>query len=232
MDYPNGFNVPAFPAGKTIALARSVSIWIAIVFFLIISTCVFLLLNIHLRKNFPFLISINPITEDWTVIAYPGDKGKPIPQYQYIQEKLVHDFVKDWFTISGDMNINEDIWARCTTDECKNPEQFNPMNKHCVLACKSDSSVFTDFAKNVIPNYRARIKQAGETWIIPPKGILINQIFTSEKSSKWQVYAAVHSSLQGDFDVLIFVDVERDTDLYPATFGYYINQFNSYRIAQ
>ena len=232
MDYPNGFNVPSFPAGKTIALARSVSVWISIVFFLIIAACGFLLLNIHLRKNFPFLISINPITEDWTVMTYPGEKSKPIPQYQYIQEKLVHDFVKDWFTISSDMNINEEIWARCSTDECKNPRQFNPTNKHCVIACRCDSAVFTDFSKNVMPSYRARVSQANETWSIVPKGILINQIFTSEKNSKWQVYAAVRSSLQGDFDVLIFVDVERDITLYPSTFGYYINQFNSYRITQ
>ncbi|MBQ6012378.1 MAG: hypothetical protein IJL23_04680, partial [Alphaproteobacteria bacterium] len=104
MDYPNNFDVPAFPAGKTIAFTRTISIWLSIVFFLIIVACGFLLFFAHARKNFPFLISINPITEDWSVIAYPGEKEKPIPQYQYIQEKLVHDFVKDWFTISDDMN--------------------------------------------------------------------------------------------------------------------------------
>lgn len=230
MDYPNDFNVPAFPAGKTVALARSVSIWISIVFFLIVTACGFLLLDIHFRKNFPFLISINPITEDWTVMAYPEEKEKPIPQHEYIQEKLVHDFVKDWFTISDDENINKDIWAQCSKDECKSPLQFNPMNKFCAIACKSAHAVFEDFEKKVIPNYQARITQAGEKWSILPRRILINKIFTSEKSSKWQVYTAIHSSLQGDFDVLIFIDVERDADLYPATFGYYINQFNSYRI--
>lgn len=232
MNYPNDFNVPAFPAGKTIALARSVSVWISIVFFLIVTMCGFLLLNVHLRKNFPFLISVNPLTEDWTVIAYPGEKEKSIPQYQYIQEKLVHDFVKDWFTISGNMETNERIWKKCSNDECRASIQFNPNNKICALSCKSDATVFDDFIKNVLPNYRARVDQAKEKWNLQQKGILINQIMVSEKGSKWQVYAVVNSSVMGNFDVLIFVDVERNIDLYPSTFGYYINQFNSYRITQ
>lgn len=232
MDYPNNFNVPAFPAGKTIAFTRTISIWISIVFFFIVVACGFLLLNTHFRKNFPFLISINPVTEDWNVIAYPGEKEKPIPQYQYIQEKLVHDFVKDWFTISGDMETNENIWAKCSTDECKDSQQFNPTNKKCAISCKCDSTVFDDFEKNVIPNYRARISQANEKWSVSQKGLLISPAIITENNSKWQVYTAVNSSVMGNFDVLIFIDVERDTDLYPATFGYYIKQFNSYRIAR
>jgi len=233
LDYPNNFNVPAFPAGKTIALTRSVSVWIAVVFLLIVSACVFLLLSVHLRKNFPFLISVNPITEDWNVIAYPGEKEKPIPQYHYIQEKLVHDFVKDWFTISESKTTNEQIWADCSKEECEAPEQFNPHNKHCAISCKSDTLVFADFAKNVLPNYQARVAQASEKWSISSKGgILLNPHDVSESGSKWQVYAVVNSSVMGNFDVLIFVDVERKVDLYPATFGYYINQFSAYRITQ
>jgi hypothetical protein len=236
LDYPNNFNVPAFPAGKTVAFARGVSVWTSIVFFLIIVVCGFLLLNIHLRKNFPFLISINPITEDWTVVAYPGEKEKPIPQYHYIQEKLVHDFVKDWFTISADMDLNEQVWEKCSVEECNNPEQFNPNNKICALSCKSSAPVFAEFEKKVLPNYRARIAEANEKWSISSrgssKGILINQNMVSENSSKWQVYTIVNSSVFGNFSVLIFVDIEREIGKYPATFGYYINQFNAYRIVQ
>ena len=231
MDYPNNFNVPAFPAGKTIAFARSVSIWISIVFFLIIAACGFLLLDMHLRKNFPFLISINPITEDWTVVAYPGEKTKPVPQYQYIQEKLVNDFVKDWFTISANQEINQQTWKKCSIDECKEPGQFSPINKNCALCCKSDSAVFEDFTQRVLPNYKARIDQAKETWTLQ-KGILINPVYVSEKNSKWQVYGVINSSVMGDFDILVFIDIERNIDLYPSTFGYFVNKFNSYRISQ
>ena len=232
MDYPNNFNVPAFPAGKTVAFTRTVSIWLSVVFFFIIATCGFLLLTTHLRTNFPFLISVNPVTEDWNVIAYPGEKEKPIPQYQYIQEKLVHDFVKDWFTISDDMKTNEAIWEKCSAEECGDSEQFNPNNKKCAISCKSETAVFDDFAENVIPNYRARIDQAKEKWSVQAKGLLINPAIVSETGSKWQVYATINSSVMQSFDVLIFVDIERDINLYPATFGYYIKQFNSYRMAK
>lgn len=232
MDYPNDFNVPAFSAGKTIAFTRTISIWILIVFFLIVAACGFLLLNMHMRRNFPFLISVNPITEDWTVITYPGEKEKPVQQYKYIQERLVHDFVKDWFNISGDTDVNEQIWKKCSFDECKQSRQFNPNNKVCAISCRSSEAVFTEFTEKVVPNYRARIQQAREKWAIPSKKTLINPVMASEKNSKWQVYATVNSSVMGSFDVLIFVDVERNIDLYPSTFGYYINQFNAYRIAQ
>ena len=106
------------------------------------------------------------------------------------------------------------------------------MTQKCAISCRADSAVFDDFTKNVLLNYRARINQAKEEWTISNKGLLINPIVTSENSSKWQVYAIVQSSIMGNFDVLVFVDVERDIQLYPATFGYYIKQFNSYRITQ
>ena len=195
--------------------------------------CGFVLLNTHLRKNFPFLISINPVTEDWIVITYPGEKVKPIPQYQYIQEKLVHDFVKDWFTISDNMEINEKIWEQCSAEECKEAKQINPTTKKCALSCKCDTVVFESFVKDVLPNYRARIDQANEKWAVQNKGLLITPVAVSENSSRWQVYATVNSSvMKRNFDILIFIDVERDIDSYPATFGYYINQFNSYRITE
>ena len=88
MDYPNGFNIKSFPAGKTIAFSRSVSIWISIAFFLIVALCGFLLLGIHFKQNYPFLISIDPFTDDWVVVAYP-EESQTVSQYKYIQEKFI-----------------------------------------------------------------------------------------------------------------------------------------------
>ena len=238
MDYPNDFNVPTFSAGKTVALTRSVSVWISIVFFLIIVACGFLLLGRHLRKNVPFLISVDPITDEWTVIAYPHEEKK-VQQYQYIQEKLVKDFVKDWFTISDNQSVNEEIWKRCSKeecgcsiDDCDMPQQFNPLNKTCALSCKSSDAVFEDFSIRVLKDYKERIKQAGETWTVPKKGILITPNIVTENFSRWQVFVTVVSSVSGKFNALVFVDVNQDNsvDYYSSTFGYYIEQFNAYRI--
>ena len=233
MDYPNGFDIKSFPAGKTVALSRTFAIWISIAFFLIVAMCGALLLGIHFKKNYPFLISVDPFTEEWSVITYPGKSEKEsVHQYQIVQEKLVSDFVKNWFTISGDAQTNEARWQRCDIEECAQSVQINPDNLECAISCKSETAVFDDFAENVIPNYRVRIDQAKEKWPVQAKGLLINPAIVSESASKWQVYATINSSVMQSFDVLIFVDIERDINLYPATFGYYIKQFNSYRMAK
>ena len=230
MEYPNNFNIPAFSAGKTIAFARSISIWISIVFFLIVAACGFILLGMHLKSNYPFLISVDPWTDEWAIVTYPDEASKPIPQYQIIQEKLVNDFVTDWFTISNNQQINDARWAECSPTECKEPGRFSPTNTECAIYCKSADTVFKVFNKTVLPEYKAMIDLASEKWSVGPK--LITQVASSEQSSKWQVYATINSSVMGQFNILAFISIERDINAYPVTLGYYVNQFNAYRIEQ
>ena len=228
MDYPNGFNIKSFPAGKTIAFSRSVSIWISVVFFLIIAMCGFMLLGVHFRSNYPFLISIDPFTEDWTVITYPEKNKKEIvQQHQIVQEKLVSDFVKNWFTISGDMKSNEQRWRDCEIEQCSTSEQFNPDNINCAISCKSVASVFEEFYKNVLPEYRAYADASGK-WTVGR--MLITPTKVNKNSGMWQVYTTIHPISSTPFNVLVFITIEQDQNKYPATLGYYIKTFNSYRI--
>lgn len=230
MDYPNNFNIPAFPAGKTVALTRSVSVWISIVFFLIVAACGFILLERRFATNYPFLISIDPITTEWTVVAYPNELQKPIQRYQVIQEKLVIDFVSNWFTVSKDKQINESRWTECSIEECDNAKQFNPANNQCALSCRCSADVFQEFSNNVLPEYIATNERGDNTWHVQQQPL---PIAVSENDGKWQVYATITSpERRQQFAVLVFIDVARDINLYPATFGYYIKQFNSYRITQ
>lgn len=230
MDYPNNFNVPSFPAGKTVALSRSVSIWISITFFLIVAACCFILLGIHFKTNYPFLISIDPITDEWNIIAYPNESKQPIEQYKIIQEQLADDFVLNWFTISNDKQINESRWESCSIEECSLPEQFNSQNTNCALACRCSAEVFKEFTTKVLPTYKEITAQSPEVWQVKKQ---FTPIIVSENSGKWQVYATVISTTRKQkFDVLGFIDIARDVDSYPATFGYYVKQFNSYRITK
>ena len=228
MDYPNNFNIPAFRAGKTIALSRTVAVWISIVFFLIVAACGFIILQIYFKQNFPFLLSVDPLTDEWTVITYPKENKKSISQYKFIQEKLVNDFFIDWFTISSNNKINEMRWQSCTRDDCKQPDKFNPSSITCSLACKSSVNLFEEFTAKVLPDYRVRVEQANETWTVDGK--IITPISVTPDSSSWQVYTVIKSSVMPSFDVLIFIDIARDIESYPVTFGYYVSQFNSYRI--
>lgn len=240
MDYPNDFDIPSFSAGKTIAFSRSVSVWISIVFFLIIVACGFIILGRHLKTNYPFLISIDPITDEWSVVTYPGERKEKIPQYQIIQEKLVKDYVTDWFTISGNSETNEKRWKSCTLDECSDDEfcttdectyssQFKPGNIDCAIACKSGPVLFDSFEKNVLPQYRMWSSNGAERWNVGPM-LITPQTKPTEDSSKWQVITDITSNIRGTFKVLCFIDIKRNSNEYPSTLGYYVDDFNAYRI--
>ena len=228
MEYPNDFDVPSFSAGKTVAFSRSISVWLSIVFFLIIAACGFVLLGVHLKKNYPFVLSVDPITEEWVVITYPHEKQEKIQQYQIIQEKLVKDYVTNWFTLSENANTNEMRWKSCDVNKCNDPDQFQPDNINCVIACKSGSSLFEYFVRDVLPEYRTRTLNNGEQWSVG-RMMITPQNKPSEKSSNWQVVADINSNISGTFTVLIFVKINRNVNMYPATFGYYIQDFNAYK---
>ena len=228
MNYPNDFDIKSFPAGKTIALSRSVSIWISIVFFLIVVACGFILFGIHYKQNYPFLISVDPFTNDWNVVTYPGkNKKETLQQYQIVQEKLVRDFVTNWFTITGNSQQDEQRWQSCDAEGCMASEQFNPDNIKCALSCKSAPAVFDEFYKNVLPDYRSYAGASGK-WSVERMLITPNNV--NQKSGTWQVVVSIQPAMSAPFDALVFITIEQDQNKYPATLGYYITTFNSYRI--
>ena len=228
MDYPNDFDIKSFPAGKTIALSRSVSIWISIVFFLIIAACGFILIGLHFKQNYPFLISVDPFTEEWSIVTYPGkNETEKIHQYQIVQEKLVRDFVTNWFSISGISQINEERWRDCSIEECANTEQFNPNNYDCAISCRCAPELFENFTKNVLPDYKTYADASG-TWAVGPMLITPNTV--TKTSGTWQVIVSVQPAMSVPFKALTFITIEQDQNKYPATLGYYVKTFNSYRI--
>lgn len=190
-----------------------------------------MLFFVRAKKNFPFLISVDPLTDEWTVVTYPKQKHETtIQQYQIIQEKLVSDFVTNWFTISPRQSENQARWRECGIDECDAPEQYNPQNMDCALSCTATPDLFAQFSKKVLPEYNARINQASETWTITKRDIVPYYVETD--ASAWQVYIEIRSSISSIFNVLAFVNIKQNSDAYPATLGYYIENFNSYRLKQ
>lgn len=231
MNYPDDFDMPIFPAGKGIALSRAVSIYISVCFFLIIAGCGLLLYFSRLRQNYPFLISVDPFTDEWTVVTYPyKNLNDTIEQTQVIQEKLVSDFVTNWFTVSKDTKVNNMRWNECVIEDCSAPEQFNPKNINCALYCASGEELYKHFQKKILPEYRERIKQRSERWTVEKMDI--TPTYVGEKGGNWQVFVSINSNINKTFNVLAFVTVARADDFYPATLGYYIKDFDSYRMQQ
>lgn len=186
-------------------------------------------MGLHFKKNYPFLISIDPFTEEWSVVTYPNKNLKEtIPQYQIVQEKLVRDFVTNWFTISTDSDENENRWKQCDASDCSASEQFNPDNITCAIFCKSDESVFKEFSENVLPDYKSIIVPQSGKWGVG--GMLITPTKITQTSGTWQAHATIYPTLSAPFNVLTFITIEQDSTKYPATLGYYVKTFNSYRI--
>lgn len=207
------------------------SIWTAITFFMIVVVCGFILFCQHFTKQYPVLISINPTTNEWKVIAYPDKEAETVNRYQVIQEKLVHDYITNWFTISTNEATNEARWKNCEVKEdCSKPEIFSPINITCALACKSSRNLYQEFVDNVLPVYRTKIAENAEFWKPERPQVVPGKI--DENGSFWRGTVSVNTSNNESFKVLFFITVARDSLLYPATFGYYINEFYTYRISK
>lgn len=102
--------------------------------------------------------------------------------------------------------------------------------KKCSLFCTSGEEVFSDFIYNVVPEYQERVS-AGERWIVDKTTIQIEpagQI--KETGGTWRLSAKIQSNVSGDINVIAFVKVARNMSSYPQTLGYYIADFNAYKI--
>jgi len=229
LNYPNDFETPAFPAGKSIALSRTMAIWMAVVSFLIIAACAMLIVVGRVKKNYPFIISTDPLTNDWNVIAYQDKtESKTIQQYQVIQEKLVSDYVTNWFTISSDNTNNEKRWQTCDETDCDATNQLNPNNLKCLMFCLSSNSLFKEFSEKIVPEYTERMSQKNETWEV--QRLLITPSTVTEQIGAWQVYAKIKSNINGNFNVLVFISVGYNSKSHSSTLGYYIENFAAYRV--
>ena len=235
MNYPNDFDTPAFPAGKTIAFSRAVSIWVAIVSFLIVCACGLMLLMLKTQNKFPFLIAQDPYTFDWDVVAYL-DKVEKVTPSRIIQETIVKKYVQNWFNITRFNALNESLWQECTQNDCAQPEQFDPTNGKCALFCDSSPELFHQFTTKILPEYRIRSSQDAETvivydWLFIPPAKHDACLPSNIDQCLWHAYLKLNSSVRGKFEVLVFIELGYEDGMHPATLGYYVKDFNSYRIS-
>lgn len=186
-----------------------------------------MLLLVRAKNNYPFLISSDPYTSDWSVVAYPEQKST-ISLNEMVQKNLVERYVEYWFNIDKNDFVNNFLWQQCPDTDCEKPEQYDPENKKCALFCSSGTELFEQFTTKIVPEYRARKEQNSETMKV------VSQLITAPAPGKnannvWQSVAVIDSSVYGEFVVLAFIELDKETGKYPATLGYYVKDFNSYR---
>ncbi len=232
MDYPSNFNTPAFPAGSRIAISRFMAIASCVLFVLIIFMCAMLLWATRSQRIDPFIVSIDDVTGQWNVIGHSHDNG-PIeyPALWSVQQAVVGNFTENWFTISSDSSINEAIWKTCKRSESCGAESIRPYDdKSCSLFCVTGEELFSRFIYDVIPDYQIRVSN-GERWVLDKSTIQIEPVDQiKDVGGTWKINATVQSNISGDMDIVAFVKVARNVSSYPQTLGYYVADFNAYKM--
>lgn len=233
MDYPDDFNTSAFVAGKRIALSRTAAIWVMVALFLIVACCIALPWIQRNMRLEPFIIYVNGPRGEWNLVGQ-DTLTQDIPYYRSMQRALVGVFTEKWFTISNDKEQNEQHWMQCSRNDVCNRAIVNIFwnDTGCDLYCISGENMYQDFVTNVVPLYRAR-ESFGDRWYMDLSRILVIPNGTiSENGGSWVVRGRVRSALNGDFSIIAYVKVARDISRYPQTLGYYVTDFNSYRVQQ
>ncbi len=231
MEYPSDFNTPAFPAGKSVAIARFMAIGSCVLFVLVLFMCAMLFWAARSQRIDPFIVSVDNFTGQWTVVGHTHGNG-PIeyPVIQSLQESMLGNFTADWFTIS-DESENNAMWQTCErTEACKTDNTFAYGDKTCALFCASGQDLFSQFIYNVVPDYQERVAN-GEQWTVNKNKIYMEPVGrVSENGGTWRIKTTIQSNISGNIDVIAFAKVARNTSLYPQTLGYYVADFNAYKI--
>lgn len=230
MDYPGSFETPAFPAGKRIAVSRFMAIGIMAACLVIIFLCGFVWWSARSHRVDPFIISINQITGQWEIVGHSHGDFE-FSAIRTMQESVVGNFAINWFAISADASENNAIWQTCDrTETCQSDDKLTFGDKTCAIYCASGEDVFSRFVYYVVPDYLLRMENGErialdmETLQMAPVGQI------TDLGGTWRIQATLQSNLTGDMKIIAFAKVARNTTNYPRTLGFYVADFNAYRI--
>ena len=232
MEYPDDFETPAFPAGKPVNSTRLVSIATMVVFLLTIIACGMLLWIQQSVKVHPFLVSINNITGRWEIVGHEHEDVRRVPTKRSLQESVIGKFLRSWFFVSNVESTRNEMWKSCERNVSCSPDYGETGGAmECALYCVSSDALYEKFITNVVPGYLERIN-AGEFWTLVSSSIQITPIGEIlDQGNTWQVRAQLKSNLSDvPINILAYAVVKRDNNTYPQTLGYYVSDFNAYKM--
>lgn len=234
LEYPDEFNIPTFPAGSRIATTRLVGVLVMVVFFLIVCSCGILLWTQRSIQNYPVLVSVNNVTGQWEIVGnYGNQRGfvREISSTQSLQESVLGKFIRNWFWVSGKEAVNEVLWGKCDrVTECNPDNKAETDTRDCAIYCMSGDVLFDRFLQDVVPDYKNRVKlgQVLEPDMATLNMMPVGQI--TEMGGNWQFRVTVYINGTSAIDVLGYAQVARNTDVYPQTLGYFVEEFNVYKM--
>ena len=228
MNYPDDFNVPTFAAGKSVAVSRAMGVGIMAGFFIIVFLCGILIWTIRSVHVEPYILATGGVNDEWQIVR-PGDGEVPeikMTANQAVQESLVWKFANDWFTISQDAALNANMWDdSCRRTDCDTTDGSTP----CKLFCVTGDDLFHRFVDNILPTY-VDIADAGGYWIPIANSIRITPVGrVTDVGGTWRVQIPV-STDDNTMQIMAYAKVARNIKSHPNTMGYYVADFNAYRI--
>lgn len=231
MKYPDEFETPAFPAGKRIAVSRSVSIAVMVMFLIILFVCGMILWTQKSMRSHPFLVSIDNITGQWELVGHKHQEYQTMSTEQTLQESVITKFMQNWFWLSNDEKLNNALWSSCNREtDCKIDVKSTKHIHQCDIYCATNEETFNDFVNNVIPQYQAMLV-SGVQYMLDINSVNITKISESaDTGNVWQINAQLLSNMGAPVQILAYATVMKDTENYPKTMGYYIASFNTYKI--
>lgn len=233
MDYPSGFKTPAFPAGKHVAISRFMAIAILSVCFVIIALCGLVFWSSKSTRIEPFVVIPNELTGQWDVtsITRGAQKKLEYSPSRLMQEYVIGNFMRNWFFLSDDIEKNEDLWASCERKiDCVDNMASTVGVGKCALYCAAGEDVFSDFLYNVVPDYLSR-QDMGERLSLDTESLRFTPLdSTTDMGGAWRVEATLESNLSNAMNIIVFVKVGRNITDYPQAMGFYITDFNAYRL--
>ena len=99
------------------------------------------------------------------------------------------------------------------------------------IFCASGEELYNYFIQTVVPDYQVRIAD-GETWSVDVNNIYLNEVYVTDNGGTWRALAQVDSNTFGPIQIMAYIKLGRDTSLYPSTLGFYVADYNAYRIGQ
>lgn len=198
-----------------------------VLFFLIVCVCGVILWAKNTQGTSPFLISITPGGERWSLVSHNNHTNE-LPVYFVLQESVINNFARHWFTVSDNILENAAVWSGdCArdSDECKIGGADT-----CAIFCDASDYVFSNFKKYVLPAYEELETNENVIWrVTSVRARPVDFRAITENGGTWRL--TVHVDTDGVDTVFFgFARVGFNPIEYPKTMGYYISDFNMFRM--
>ncbi len=234
MKYPDDFDVRAFPAGRRIAISRFMAIGSLVVFALILFSCFLLIWSMRSASVKPYIIALDSRTGNWNTITLENVKqgAFSISKEYAIQQSLIGRFTLHWFAITQSPSMNSGRWRECNRERDCVPGSNSVIygTGECVIYCNSGDALYKTFVSTVLPDYNVRVA-SHDAWRVVPSTVKVRPLSDiGTQGGAWQVYATVRSAIAGDMQIVAYVKVAHSTEHHKQTSGFYVSEFNAYKI--